>query len=125
MNAITVINAWKNIIPSFSPRTFCFPDYLILEHLRVTEKVLRLFGPAYWDCTMFEMKRAQIVKRIMEAGQSRKAWSKTEKMVKLQRDREKAEASLLRAVGIWSTDNTPVEPPEVIGGSEGSQQEGL
>lgn len=74
---------------------------------------------------MFEMKRAQIVKRIMEAGQSRKAWSKTEKMVKLQRDREKAEASLLRAVGIWSTDNTPVEPPEVIGGSEGSQQEGL
>lgn len=109
MNAVTVISAWKNIIPSFSPRTFCFPDYLILEHLRVTEKVLRLFGPAYWDCTVFETKRAQIVKRIMEAGQSRKAWSKAEKMAKLQRERRRAEASLLQAVGIWSTEDVPVE----------------
>lgn len=75
----------------------------------MTEKVLRLFGPAYWDSTVFETKRAQIVKRIMEAGQSRKAWSKAEKMAKLQRERRRAEASLLQAVGIWSTEDVLVE----------------
>lgn len=123
MNPVTVINAWRNIIPSFSPRTFCLPDYLILEHLRVTEKVLRLFGPAYWDSTIFEMKRAQIVKRIMEAGQLRKEWSRSEKMARLQRDRERAEASLLQAVGIWSTEDTPVDvTPEIIGNGEGRCQ---
>lgn len=122
MNAITVISAWKNIIPSFYPRTFCFPDYLILEHLRVIEKVFRLFGPAYWDSTIFEMKRAQIVKRIMDAGQSWKVWSKTEKMAKLQREREKAEASLLQAVGIWSTKDAPVEVnPKIIGNGGGGK----
>lgn len=89
----------------------------------MTEKVLRLFGPAYWDSTIFEMKRAQIVKRIMEAGQLRKAWSRTEKMAKLQRDRERAEASLLQAVGIWSTGDFSVEViPEVIGNGEGRCQ---
>lgn len=89
----------------------------------MTEKVLRLFGPAYWDSTIFEMKRAQIVKRIMEAGQLRKAWSRTEKMAKLQRDRERAEASLLQAVGIWSTGDFSVEvTPEVIGNGEGRCQ---
>lgn len=120
MNAITIINAWKHIIPSFYPRTFCFPDYLILEHLRVIEKVLRLFGPAYWDSTMFEKKRAEIVKRIMEAGQSQKARSEAEKMTKLQRDRERAEASLLQAVGIWSTEEPPAAVTlEVIKDGEG------
>lgn len=81
----------------------------------MTEKVLRLFGPAYWDSTVFETKRAQIVKRIMEAGQSRKAWSKAEKMAKLQRERRKAEASLLQAVGIMVDGGCPSGgSPQVI-----------
>lgn len=56
---------------------------------------------------MFEKKRAEIVKRIMETDQSQKAWINAEKMAKLQRDRERAEASLLQAVGIWSTEDSP------------------
>ncbi|KAG0636891.1 hypothetical protein HOY80DRAFT_1024148, partial [Tuber brumale] len=49
LNPANIISSWKAIIPSFSPRTYCIPDYLILEHFRVLEKVLGLFGPAHYD----------------------------------------------------------------------------
>lgn len=119
MNPITTISAWKNIIPSFSPRTFCFPDYLVLEHLRVIEKVLNLFGPAYWDNKTFEKKRSETVKRIMDSGQTQKTRNAAAKMEKLQRDRERAEAQLLMEVGILSTEGpVTLEGSQKVGRSE-------
>ncbi|PWW80060.1 hypothetical protein C7212DRAFT_340611 [Tuber magnatum] len=100
LNPANIISAWKAIIPSFSPRTYCIPDYLILEHFRVLEKVLGLFGPVYYDVEKFESRRSELVRYIMRAGDSKRRLLSMQKLAILREEREKAEEELLKEVGL-------------------------
>ncbi|CUS12499.1 unnamed protein product [Tuber aestivum] len=100
LNPANIISAWKAIIPSFSPRTYCIPDYLILEHFRVLEKVLGLFGPVYYDAEKFESKRSELVRRIMKSGDLERHLLSMKRLATLREEREKAEEELLREVGL-------------------------
>ncbi|KAG0134706.1 hypothetical protein HOY82DRAFT_635610 [Tuber indicum] len=100
LNPAKIISSWKAIIPSFSPRTFCVPDYLILEHFRVLEKVLGLFGPVYYDAEKFESKRLELVRRIMRSGDDERQLLSVKRLATLREEREKAEEELLKEVGL-------------------------
>ena len=100
LNPANIISAWKAIIPSLSPRTYCTPDYLILEHFRVFEKVLGLFGPVYYDAENFESRRSSLVQRIMKSSDIEKHRLHMQNLASLREEREKAEGELLKEVGL-------------------------
>ncbi|RPA97300.1 hypothetical protein L873DRAFT_1844993 [Choiromyces venosus 120613-1] len=100
LNPANIIAAWKAIIPSLTPRTFCIPDYLVLEHFRVFEKVLGLFGPVYYDAEKFENRRAGLVRRIIRSGEAERRLLRVKRLATLREEREKAEEDLLKEVGL-------------------------
>jgi len=110
LNPANIISTWKAIIPSLSPRTYCTPDYLILEHFRVFEKVLGLFGPVYYDAEKFESRRSELVQCIMKSGDIEEHLIHMKRLASLREEREKAEGELLKEVGLLTIGEGVMEP---------------
>lgn len=72
----------------------------------MAERVLCLFGPGYWDKTLFEKKRSDAVKCIMNARKTQAERNAEEKIAKLRQERVEAEEELLTEVGMLSTART-------------------
>jgi hypothetical protein len=79
----------------------------------MAERILCLFGPGYWDKTLFEKKRSDAVECIMNAGKTQAERNAEEKMAKLRRKRVEAEEELLTEVGMLSTARTSFEGAEI------------